>query len=128
MTAVTQGQTTYQMFPDFAAPGQLDSMAYQEIVSFPASEVIQPGRMWWRLASDGLSVQQVQGNASSSTAPASPMGVSLWKSAREGSGSVGLTAYGQGGPAYQIGETVPVLMRGRAYVRVEGSSPRKRHS
>lgn len=109
--ATTYGQTVYQMFPDFAQPGQLFDLAYNEIVSFPAAEVIQPGRVVC-LNSDGLSCQQAQGT---STTLAKVLGISVLNTAREGTGAVGITGYGIGGAAYQIGEMVPVLMRGRIY-------------
>lgn len=109
--AITQGQTSYQMFPDFAQPGQLADLAYNEIVSFVAAEVIQPGRVVI-LASDGLSCKQAQGT---STTLANVLGISVLKTAREGAGAVGIAPYGLGGAAYAIGEMVPVLMRGRIY-------------
>lgn len=117
MSIVTPGQTTYNMFTAFGQPGQLADMAYAEIVSFPAAETIQPGRAV-EIASDGLSVQMVQQTGTTFK----PVGVSLLQTAREGSGAVGITAYGIGGPAYAAGETVPVLMRGRVYAEWKGTT------
>jgi len=118
MPAVTQGQTTYNQFPAFAQPGQLADLAYMEIVSYPAAEVIQPGRVL-EIASDGLSVQQVQ--ATGNQAP-NMMGLSVLITARESSGAFGITPYGVGGPQYNIGDTVPVLMRGRMYAEWKGTT------
>ncbi len=117
MTAVTQGQTTYNQFPAFAQPGQLADLAYAEVVAFPANEVIQPGRAV-EMATDGLSVQMCQQTSTTFA----PVGVALLQTAREGSGAFGITAYGVGGPQYNIGDTVPVLMRGRVYAEWKGTT------
>jgi hypothetical protein len=117
MSAVIQGQQTYSLFPPFAEPGQIADCTYNEIQSFIAAEVIQPGRAV-EIASDGLSVQQVQQSGST----LSPIGFSVWVAAREGAGAYGITAYGVGGPQYNIGDTVPVLMRGRLYVEWKGTT------
>ena len=45
MAATIQGQQTYNQFPAFAQPGQLADLAGAEIQSFPAYEIIQPGRV-----------------------------------------------------------------------------------
>jgi hypothetical protein len=113
------GQTTWNLFPDNAEPGQLADCAYNEVVSFVAAEAINPGRLC-AIASDGLSVQQLQLSSSSTITGA--VGVSLLRSARESSGSYGVTAYGIGGLAYQVGETVPVLLRGRVYAEWKGTT------
>lgn len=118
---VQQGQLTYNQFPAFAQPGQLADLAYQEIVSFPAAEVIQPGRLL-ELASDGISVQQVQDTGNTSGVASNVVGFSVLVTARESQGAVGVTGYGVGGPAYQIGEMVPVLMRGRIYAEWKGTT------
>lgn len=118
--SVTQGQTSYANFPAFAQPGQLADLTYCEIQSFPAAEVINPGRLV-ELASDGLSCQQVQ-DAGVDTPPAKMLGISLLQDAREGAGAVGIQAYGVGGLQYQIGDTVPVLMRGRVYAEWSGTT------
>lgn len=115
---VIQGQQTYNQFSAFAVPGQLADLAYNEIVAFPAAEVIQPGRMV-EMASDGLSVQQVQ--ATGNNVPGS-VGIAVLITARESSGAFGITAYGVGGPQYNIGDTVPVLMRGRIYAEWKGTT------
>jgi hypothetical protein len=113
------GQVTYQQFPNFAVPGQLADLAYNEIQSFPAAEVINPGRMV-EMASDGLSIQQVQ--AATTTAIPNSVGIAVLLTAREGQGAVGVTAYGVQGPTYQAGEMVPVLMRGRVYAEWKGTT------
>jgi len=120
MPAVIQGQQTYNQFPAFAQPGQLADLAYAEIVSFPAAEVVQPGRVL-ELASDNLSCQQVQ-DSGATTPPAKMLGISLLQTARESAGAVGITGYGVGGPQYNIGDTVPVLMRGRVYAEWKGTT------
>jgi len=112
------GQTTYQQFPAFAEPGQLADLAYNEIHSFPAAEVINPGRVV-ELASDGLSCQQVQ--ATGNQAPTA-LGISVLLTAREGQGPVGVTPFGIQGVTYQIGDMVPVLMRGRIYAEWKGTT------
>jgi len=120
MTVLVGGQTTVTMFPPFAEPGQPGDLSYNEVRSFQASETIQPGRMV-ELASDGLSLQQVQANGSSSTTPTS-MGITLNTLSREGSGAIGLTAYGVGGPQYNLGDMVPVLFRGSVYAEWKGTT------
>ena len=119
-SALAIGQTAVNLVPDAAQPGQLADLTYNEIESFPAAEVINPGRAVM-IASDGLSVQQVQ-TSSSSTLPTTLLGVSVLNSAREGQGSYGITAYGQGGLPYQVGEMVPVLLRGRIYAEWSGTT------
>jgi hypothetical protein len=116
-TPVIQGQQSVQQFPAFAMPGQLADLAYNEIVYFPAAEVIQPGRCV-ELASDGISCQQAQQTGSTF----SPVGVSILITAREAAGSFGITPYGIGGPQYNIGDSVPVLMRGRIYAEWKGTT------
>ena len=113
------GQVTYQQFPSFAVPGQLADLAYNEIQSFPAFEVINPGRMV-EMASDGISVQQVQ--AASSSAVPNSVGIAVLQTAREGQGALGVQPYGVQGVTYQIGEMVPVLMRGRIYAEWTGTT------
>lgn len=115
--SVIGGQQTYPMFSAFAEPGQLADVAYNEIVSFPAAEVIQPGRAV-EIAADGLSVQMVQQTSTTFR----PIGVSILMTAREGSGAQGITAYGVGGVQYNLGDTVPVLMRGRIYAEWKGTT------
>lgn len=115
MTAIG-GQLTYPMFPAFALAGQLADLAYNEIVTFPAAEVINPGRLL-EMAADGLSVQQVQQTG----ATLNPVGVAILQTAREGSGAVGIQPYGVQGPTYNIGDPVPVLMRGRIYAAWSGT-------
>ncbi len=115
--SVTQGQTSYVMFPAFALPGQLADFAYNEIQSFVAAEVINPGRCV-EIAADGVSVQQCQQTSTTFA----PIGISVLETAREGVGAVGLQGYGVGGVAYQIGDTVPVLMRGRVWAEWKGTT------
>jgi hypothetical protein len=117
MPATIQGQQTYNQFPAFAEPGQLADLAYAEIVSFPAAEVIQPGRAV-EMASDGLSVQQCQQTSTTFA----PVGVSVLVTARESAGAFNITGYGVGGPQFNIGDTVPVLMRGRIYAEWKGTT------
>ena len=117
--SVTQGQTTYNQFPAFAQPGQLADLTYNEIRMFPANEVIQPGRVL-ELASDGLSCQQAQ--ETGDTTLTTLLGISVLVTARESSGAFGITAYGVGGPQYNIGDSVPVLMRGAIYAEWKGTT------
>lgn len=127
--SVTQGQQTYNMFNPLADPGQLADLAYNEMTSYPAAEVINPGRAV-ELASDGLSIQQCQQTSTTFK----PIGVAVELTAREGQGAVGFTGYGVQGLAYQIGDIVPVLTRGRIYAewkgttQVAGANPNAYHS
>ncbi len=117
MSLVTPGQSTYVEFSALANPGQLADLAYNEIVSFMAAEVINPGRAV-EMASDGLSIQQAQQTSSTFA----PVGVSILKTARESQGPAGVTGLGVEGLAYQPGEMVPVLMRGRIYAEWSGTT------
>ena len=117
---VIQGQQTYNQFPAFAQPGQIADLSYAEIASYPASEVINPGRLLM-LYSDGLSVMQAQSTADTQLTT-KLMGVSCLITARESSGAFGITAYGVGGPQYNIGDSVPVLQRGRMYAEWKGTT------
>jgi len=117
MALVVPGQSTYVEFSALANPGQLADLAYNEIVSFMAAEVINPGRAV-EMASDGLSIQQAQQTSSTFA----PVGVSVLKTARESQGPAGVTGLGVEGLAYQPGEMVPVLMRGRIYAEWSGTT------
>jgi hypothetical protein len=117
MSLVTPGQSTYTEFSALAQPGQLADCAYNEIVSFMAAETINPGRAV-ELASDNLSIQQCQQTSTTCT----PRGIAIWKTAREGGGPDGLTAFSVEGLSYQAGEMVPVLMRGRIYAEWKGTT------
>jgi hypothetical protein len=117
---VIQGQQTYNQFPAFAQPGQIADLSYAEIASYPASEVINPGRLLM-LYSDGLSVMQAQSTADTQLTT-KLMGVSCLITARESSGAFGITAYGVGGPQYNIGDSVPVLQRGRIFAEWKGTT------
>lgn len=119
--SVIQGQQTYAQFPAFAQPGQLADLANAEIASYAASEVINPGRLLMFDAT-GLQVKQAQESGADTQLTTVLAGVSLLVTARQGSGAVGLTAYGLGGIAYQVGETVPVLQRGRVYAEWKGTT------
>ncbi len=124
MAATIQGQQTYSQFPAFAVPGQLADLAYAETQSYPAYEIIQPGRVVM-MASDGLSIQQAQqtsADTSFGSGTAGAVGISLLQTAREGSGAYNITPYGIGGPQYNIGDIVPVLQRGRVYAEWKGTT------
>lgn len=118
MTVHSGGQLSVTMFPNYAEPGQPGDLSYNEVRSFQANEVIQPGRMV-ELSSDGLTIQQVQ--ATGNQAPKS-MGIVLNTLTREGSGAIGLTAYGVGGPQYNLGDMVPVMFRGSVYAEWQGTT------
>jgi hypothetical protein len=117
MALVVPGQSTYVEFSPLANPGQLADMAYNEIVSFMAAEVINPGRAV-EMASDGLSIQQTQQTSTTFA----PVGVAILKTARESQGPAGVTGLGVEGLAYQPGEMVPVLQRGRIYAEWKGTT------
>jgi hypothetical protein len=114
---VTIGQVTYNLFPSFANPGQLADCAFNEIESFTANEVIFPGRCV-EIAADGLSVQMVQQTGTTFA----PLGVAILQAAREGAGAVGVAPYGVGGIQFNLGDTVPVLMRGRIWGEWKGTT------
>jgi len=113
------GQTTWNLFPDNAEPGQPADCTYNEIGSFTASSVINPGCVCI-VDSTGLQAQQLTVASGTDTYPAGTLGIAALRSARESSGSYGVNAYGIGGLAYQVGETVPVLLRGRIYASWAG--------
>ena len=118
MALVTPGQAVYNLFPTLAQPGQLSDLAYNEIQSFVAAEVIFPGRAV-EIAADGLSVQQCQQTSTTFN----PLGISVLKTAREGQGPLGVTGFsGVEGASYQVGEVVPVLMRGRIFAEWSGTT------
>jgi hypothetical protein len=120
------GQQTYSLFNAVAQPGQLaDIGVANRIMSAPAASIIQPGRAV-EMAADGVSVQMVQGTSTGEDAGTHIykriLGFSVLKTAREGSGAVGVTAYGVGGPMYQIGDYVPILYRGRIFAEWKGTT------
>jgi hypothetical protein len=122
---VSRGQTTYGQFFQVAQIGQYADMALNVLTTFPAAEIINPGRAV-ELAADGLSIQQVQGTSSGEDSGTHIykriLGFSVLRTAREGAGAVGVTPYGVGGIAYALGELVPVLMRGRIYAEWKGTT------
>jgi hypothetical protein len=120
MAATIQGQQTYNQFPAFAQPGQLADLAYAEIVSFPAAAIVQPG-CFVEVATDGLSCQMLL-DAVQTQLSTVMVGMALLITARESSGAFNITPYGVGGPQYNIGDSVPVLMRGRAYALWKGTT------
>lgn len=83
-------------------PGEVPRDQLPEIVSFTAAEPIHPGRAV-EIAADGLSIQQVQQTG----AICWPVGIAI-RHRRRGAG-------------YNIGDTVPVLMRGRIFARWLGA-------
>lgn len=117
MPIIVGGQTTYPMFPAFAQPGQMADLAYAEVVTFFAAEQIFPGRCV-ELAADGLSIQQCQQTSTTFL----PLGVVQLVTARDGTGAIGISPYGVGGPQYNAGDAVPVVMRGRMYAEWSGTT------
>jgi hypothetical protein len=121
----TIGQQTYSLFNQVAQIGQYADLSFNVITVFPAFEVINPGRAV-EIAADGLSIQQVQGTSGGEDAGTHIykrfLGFSTFKTIREGSGAVGVTAYGVGGPQYNIGDMVPVLSRGRIFCEWKGTT------
>lgn len=127
------GQLSYSLYPSAAVPGQLGDLTSNDIDSAPAAEVINPGRLL-QIASDGVSVQQVQNTSGDTTTPPSSVGVAVLKTAREGGGATGVTAYGIGGVTYAVGEMVPFVRKGRIFAEWKGTTqtafgtPRVYHS
>lgn len=113
------GQLSYVLFNPTADPGEPFDMSLNQIDSFPNSDTVSlnPG-IFCEMASDGLGVQGPQQTG----ATFAPVGVILVKRAREGSGAVGVTGYGVGGAAYNPGEYLPVISRGRVYAAWDSTS------
>lgn len=113
------GQVSYSLYPTQADPGQLADLMFNHIQSFPAKETIYPGRLL-AIASDGLSVQQVQATASDTTTPTPCVGFSVLLTAREGTGAV--PAATVGGAVFNPGDSVPVLRKGAMFAEWKGTT------
>ena len=107
-----QGQTTYNIFPVQAVPGQLMDEEFNVINSFCAASNIYPGTAV-ELTSDGVSIQMCQ-DASSSASLTSLVGIALLQTAREGAGSEDLTTT-NGGAVWLAGDMVQVIQRGKVW-------------
>ncbi len=125
-----QGQTTYNIFPVFAVPGQILDEEFNVIGSYCAASVINPGTAV-ELASDGVSIQMVQDTGDA--ALATMVGVALLQTAREGAGEENLTT-SIGGAPWQPGDMVQVMTRGKVWgfwsgtTQVDLSIPNIKHS
>lgn len=118
MSFASEGQTTYNLEPSEASPGQIADLEDYSIASYPAAEVISPGRLL-QMASDNVSVKQVQNTSSDTTTPCTKVvGVSVLKTARAPSES-SLSSDPQ---LYQIGDMVPVMKRGKIFVEWKSSA------
>jgi hypothetical protein len=103
-------QTTITQYHGTAVPGQLDSQSEDFVIdSWPASVVI-PFGVVVEVANDAV-------NLPISTSLGTVAGISVFADARMGG------TYAPGGSsAYQVGEMVPVLRRGRIYANYHGGS------
>ena len=83
---ISIGQVSYSLFPAVADPGQLADNEVNHIVSAPAIEAINAGRLV-QLNADGVSVQQVQGTRADTTTAIVAYGVAVLLTSREGLGN-----------------------------------------
>ena len=72
----------------------------------------------FKMASDGLSVQQARQTGPTFNA----IGIAVLQTASEGQGAIGGSPYGVGSVAYQKGEMVRALMRGRCCAEWKGTT------
>ena len=110
------GQQAYTTFPVESQPGALVDNSVRMVTSFCAAEDIYPGRLL-ELASDGISVQQVQQTSSTLNI----IGVSMLESAKEGFGAQNLST-SLAGVKYVAGDMVPVLMQGKIFAEWSGTT------
>lgn len=113
------GQTSYNLSPDVAVPGQLGDLNLDsKIRSYPAGEVIEFGRLV-EIDASGLA-WKVSGTTTSITAASRNLGgFSIFDTARE---QALATAGGSSGTAgYKVGEMVPVLRKGTVYACWDGN-------
>jgi|ERR1700722_303797 len=114
MSFPSEGQTTYNLSPAEASPGQIGDLEDYSIESFVASAVVNPGRAV-QLSADGKSCNQVSQTSSSTTTPPNKvLGVAVLKTARAPA-DAGFSYTGTP-QQYQIGEMVPVMKRGKVFV------------
>ena len=118
--SISIGQTSYSLLPDVAMPGQLSDSGFHRIRTYIASEVIQPGRLL-TLAADGTSCQMAQETGDTQLV-AGVLGISVLKTARQGTGISNDTTAPSTGKAYQPGEAVPVLSQGGIWAEWKGTT------
>lgn len=117
------GQLSYSVFPAQATPGMIFDLGFNQILSGPANEVINPGRLL-QVSSDGTAFQQVQNTSTDTITPPSSVGVAILKTAREGLGAANVVTP-SGGGQYQPGDIVPVLFRGTVWCQWSGTTQPK---
>lgn len=116
------GQTSYQLNPDIAVPGMLfDENLDDKVISFPAGEVIEFGRLV-EVDANGL-VWKVSGTGAALVHAGRQLaGVSVFDVAREQQLSTILPGGSTGNAGYQVGEMVPVLRKGSVYAAWDGGT------
>lgn len=100
-------QTSYSLDPSVALAGMLADGGPNDIVSYPASEVIEPGRAVVLDAAGTVSLPKNTG-ALPASGNGSLKGVAIYVDAR-------------GPGAYQVGEMVPLLRKGRIWAQFAGT-------
>ncbi len=102
-------QTSYSLDPSVAIAGMLADGTEPDVTSYPASEVIEAGRAVVLDAGGTVSLPKNTG-ALPANGNGSLKGVAIYVSAR-------------GPGAYQIGEMVPILRKGRIWAQFAGTGP-----
>lgn len=116
------GQLTVTLAPGEANPGMLADNGFNDVVSFQAGEIIQPGRAVEIIAANAVdSVPTIRMVQDTGNAALAIVGVSVLDTARENPGSADLSTY-VGGAAYAIGDMVRVLKKGRIYMEWKGTT------
>ncbi len=103
-------QLSYSRDRAVAVPGMMSKDAGSFVVSYPAAEAIPPGRLVVLNSSGAVELPQ-------DTTFAKPVGVSVFSPTNQ------QTAIPAAGFTYAVGDMVPCLRRGRAYVEYSGGSP-----
>lgn len=105
------GQTSYQLNPDVAVPGQLaDENLDSRVISFPAGEPIYFGRA---VEVDSKGALHLTFGTSAAIASGNFAGISVFDVAREQ--QLASTGGSAGSGFYASGDMVPVLRKGRIY-------------
>lgn len=100
-------QTTYADAPTSALAGMLADSGPKDIASYPASEVIPPGRVCV-LKSDGTCELPKNTGAMPTSGAGAPIGISTYLSMAPPGG-------------YQIGDMVPLVRKGRVWAEFTGT-------
>lgn len=115
------GQLTVSLFPAEAQPGMVADDGFVDSGDYIASEVIQPGRAVEIVPSNTDDVPKIRMVQTTGSSAVPMLGVATLDTARENPGSANLSTY-VGGAAYQPGDMVRVLKRGRIYMEWKGTT------